>query len=164
MAKKIYLDSRESPVYITLLGISCHLKDYRLSYLLNYHIPAEFSKLDDLKIMPAAKKESSEFSFYYFKDEDRFNSYSLISNRNQESALIAEMKQTDFILIVEGEFRKPQKDALLKNIKAIPNVLTCYELKLAEIKNHEHLLSEIELHVMKQHRSAKTQYKPSQLK
>jgi hypothetical protein len=164
MAKKVHLDARDAPVYFTLIGISCHLKDYRLSYLLNYHIPAEFVKLEDMKIIPQSKKEPSGFSFYYFRDEDRFNTYSLLSNRNQESVLVPEMKQTDFVLVIEGEFRKPQKDALLKNIRSIPSVLTSYEIKFAEIKNYETLLSEIELHVMNTFKETKKQYKPVQKK
>jgi hypothetical protein len=160
MAKKIHLEARDAPVYFTLVGISCHLKDYRLSYLLNYHIPAEFIKLEDLKIAPQAKKEVSGFSFYYYKDEDRFNNYSLFANRNQEAVLIPEMKHTDFILAIEGEFRKPRMDALLKNIRSIPNVLTSYEIKFAEIKNYETLLSEIELHVMTLFKNANPRYKP----
>jgi hypothetical protein len=160
MAKKVYLDARDAPVLFTLIGISCHLKDYRLSYLLNYHIPTEFVKLEDLKITPQAKKEPSEFSFYYFRDEDRFNTYALVSNRNQEAVLVSEIKQVDFILIIEGELRKPQKETLLKNIRSIPNVLTSYELKFSEIKNHESLLSDIELHLMHIFKEKKTKYKP----
>jgi len=160
MAKKVYLDARDSRVLLTLIGISCHLKDYRLSYLLNYHLPAEFIRLEDLKIIPQTKKEPSEFSFYFFRDEDRFNTYTLLSNRNQESVLIPEMKQTDFLLIIEGEFRKPQKDVLLRNIRSIPSVLTSYEIKFTEIKNYETLLSEIELHVMKLFKEYKHKYQP----
>ncbi len=160
MAKKVYLDTRDEPVFFTLIGISCHLKDYRLSYLLNYHIPAEFIKLEDLRIVPQTKKEASDFSLYFYRDDDRFNTYTLVSNRNQESVLIPEMKHTDFVLIIGGEFRKPQKDSLLKNIRSVPNVLTSFEIKFSEIKNYESILTDLELHLLDLFKNKKPKYKP----
>jgi hypothetical protein len=164
MAKKVYLDARDAPVYFTLVGISCHLKDYRLSYLLNYHLPAEFTRLEDLRVIPPAQKDPSEFSFYYFRDDDHFNTFSLLTNRNQESVLIPEMKQTDFLLIIEGEFKKARKDTLLKNLRSVPNVLTSYEIKFTEIKHYENLLSDLELHTMNQFRETKPRYQSTKIK
>ncbi len=149
MAKKIYLDSRAEAAYFSLIGISCHLKDYRLSYLLNQKLEFSFKKLDDLVVFPAAGKEPAEFSFYYYKDDDRFNTYSLVANRSQDSILIPHLKQTDFLLVVEGEFKKTQKDPVLNLIRTIPNVLTAFEIKTTEIKNLESLLTDIEMHLMK---------------
>ncbi|MCX6246069.1 MAG: IPExxxVDY family protein [Bacteroidetes bacterium] len=160
MAKKIFLDVRPEPVYFTLIGISCHVKDYRISYLLNTRLGLEFHKLDDLKITLTQKKEPTGFSFYYYRDEDYFNAYYLISNRSEEFALAPEIKQVDFLLIVEGVFKKAQKDPLIKAIRAIPNVLTAYEINFAEIKNHETLLNDMEMHFMNIHKESKVKYQP----
>jgi hypothetical protein len=164
MAKKVHLESRDSSVFFTLIGISCHLKDYRLSYLLNSHLPAEFTRMDDLLMTPSAQKERSSFSFYQFKDEDHFNTFSLLANRNQEAILVPEMKQTDFLLIIEGECKKPRKENLLKKIREVPNVLTCYEIKFSEIKNCETLLTDLELHVMNLMKDKKQRFIPSKQK
>lgn len=164
MARKVHLDARDTPVYFTLIGISCHLKDYRLSYLLNYHLPAEFTRMEDLRMAGSTQKEPTSFSFYYYRDEDHFNTFSLLSNRSQESVLIPEMKQTDFLLIIEGECKKARKDALLRNIRSIPNVLTSYEIRFSEIKNYETLLSDLELHTMNLLKETKTRYKPNPIR
>jgi len=160
MAKKILLGVRSEPVFFTLIGISCHVKDYRISYLLNAHLGFEFSKLDDLKITLTQKKEPTGFSLYYYRDEDYFNAYYLLANRSQEFVLAPEVKQVDFLLIVEGTFKKAQKDPLIKAIRGIPNVLTAYEINFAEIKNHETLLNDMEMHFINIHKENKTNYQP----
>ena len=148
MAKKVLLDNKSESAYYTLLGISCHHKDYRLSFLLNQVLESEFLKMDDLPLFPPGTKESTDFSFYFYRDEDNFNSYFLISNRSQENTLVPSLKQVDFLLLIEGPFKKVQKDSVLKKIKSVPNILTAFEIDLASIKNYENLLSDIEMHCM----------------
>lgn|ERR1035437_4076639 len=160
MSKKIFLDIRSEPAIFTLIGISCHVKDYRISFLLNKHLGSDFLKMEDLKIALNNKKDPTEFSLYYYYDEDYFNTYYLVANRSQEFVLAPEIKQVDFLLIVEGEFRKAQKDRLIKSIRKIPNVLTAYEIKFAEIKNYETLLNDMEMHFMKITKENKIKYEP----
>jgi hypothetical protein len=160
MSKKIFLEVRSEPVIFTLIGISCHVKDYRISFLLNKHIGSEFLKMEDLKITLNNKKDPAEFSFYYYPDEDYFNTYYLVANRCQEYVLAPEIKQVDFLMIVEGEFRKPRKDKLIKCIRTIPNVLTAFEIKFTEIKNYETLLNDMEMHFMNIKKDNKIKYQP----
>ncbi len=158
MSKKIFLDIRSEPAIFTLIGISCHMKDYRLSYQLNKDLGLNFLRMEDLKIALTHKKDPAEFSLYYYPDEDYFNTYYLLANRSQEFVLAPEIKQIDFLMIVEGEFRKAQKDGLIRCIRNIPNVLTAYEIKFAEIKNFEMLLNDLEMHLMKVKKEDKIKY------
>ena len=158
MSKKIFLEIRSEPAIFTLIGISCHLKDYRISFLLNKHLGLDFLKLEDLKITLTDKKDPAEFSRYLYYDEDYFNSYYLISNRNEEYVLAPEIKQVDFLLIVEGEFKKAQKDRLIRSIRNIPNILAAYEIKFAEIKNYEAILNDIEMHLINITKEKKINY------
>src|ERR1035437_3336408 len=160
MSKKIYLDVRSEPAVFTLLGISCHMKDYRISFLLNKHLGYDFQKMEDLNITLASKKNPAEFSLYYYHDEDYFNKYYLLANRSQDLVMAPEIKQVDFLLLIEGEFRKALKDRLIKSIREIPNVLTAYEVKFAEIKNYETLLNDMEMHFMKITKENKIKYEP----
>jgi hypothetical protein len=158
MVRKILRDTHSEPAYYTLIGISCHLKDYRLSYLLNKKLEFVFSKQQDLILTLQEKKEPANFSFYYYKDEDQVNSYWLIANRSEEYVLLPEIKQLDFLLMVEGEFKKNRKDQLLKAVSPIQNVLTAYEINLTSIKNFENLLTEIEIHLMNIFRMPKSKF------
>jgi len=160
MAKKILLDARAEPAYFSLIGISCHLKDYRLSYLLNQQLEFSLSKLDDLPHPLPGAQEPAEFSYYYYRDEDRRQTWSLIANRSQDAVLIPPLKQTDFLLLVEGEFRKAQKEEVLHSIRIIPNVLTAFEVSLSEVRNPEILLTDIEMHLMKVFTRNRNKYQP----
>jgi hypothetical protein len=158
MARKILRDDHSEPAYYTLIGISCHLKDYRLSYLLNKKLDFVFTKQQDLVITLQEKKEAANFSFYFYKDEDQINSYWLIANRSEEYVLLPELKQLDFLLMVEGDLKKSRKDQLLKAVSSIQNVLTAYEINLTSIRNFENLLSEMEIHLMNIFRKPRSKF------
>ena len=148
MAKKVFLEVHSEAAYFTLIGISCHLREYRLTHLLNKKQEFAFAREQDLSISYPGKNEPGTFSFFFWKDEDHLNSYSLIANRSEEHVLVPEIKQLDFIMVIEGEFSKTRKDSLIKSICSIPNVLTAYEIKLPTVRNFGNLLSDIEIHLM----------------
>ncbi|MCX6249631.1 MAG: IPExxxVDY family protein [Bacteroidetes bacterium] len=148
MAKKVLLDIHSEPTYYTLIGLACHLRDYRLSYHLNKKLEFSFVKEQELCITLPGKQGYAGFSFFYYKDEDHQNAYCLIANRSESLILVPEMKQLDFVLLVEGEFKKNRKDGLIRCISTIPNVLTAFEIKLTDVKNYENILTDIELHLI----------------
>jgi len=151
MAKKTSILPSPGPSPFTLFGVSCHLNDYRLSYLLNSKLELEFIKMDDFQ----------GFSFYLYQDEEFFTNYYLLSNRTQESILFPELKQTDFLLLTEGPMKKFSKEELLKNIRGIPHVLTAFEIRPQTIKNYETMLNDLEIHYMKIKKSATLKYSPT---
>jgi hypothetical protein len=150
MAKKVFLETRSEPILFTLIGISSHIKDFQLSYHLHKTLGLEFVKKDDF----------NGCSFSFFHDEDSFNSYYLLGNRGQESILLPELKQTDFLLLVEGPFKKAQKDHLLDKVKGIQLVLTAFEVRFQTIKNYESMLTDLELHLMNILKEEKIKYSP----
>jgi hypothetical protein len=159
MAKRVYIGLRSEPALITLLGISCHLRDYRLSHMFSQHLGFSFIKRDELKIRVSADQES-EFSFYTCRDEEHQNLFYLVANRAQSAILIPEMKQFDFILFVEGKFNKPEKEFMMKTLRAVAGILTVFEMQIQDIKNPEILLTDIEMHLMNIHKVPKTKYEP----
>jgi hypothetical protein len=147
MAKKILLESRTEPSSFTILGVSCHLKDYRLSFLLNQKLPADFKKMEDFP---------GVFSLYFYADEECRNFFYLLSNRSEEKILFTELKQTDFIMLVDGPVKKARLDRILKTIRAIPNVLTAFEIQVGSLKNFPGFLADLELHFMAISKESKT--------
>jgi hypothetical protein len=147
MAKKILLKSRSEPAFYTLIGISCHLMDYRLLHLINKELGFNFTKEDDFKINVTSKKQVTSFSLYSWKDEDQRNSYYLIANFSQDIVLIPEFKHTDFVMLIEGDFKKQRIDTLLKAIRSVPKVITAFEIKVSDLKNPETFLTDLEIHV-----------------
>ena len=150
MAKKILIETRSEAALFTLYGISCHIKDYRLSFLINKKLELELVKMEDFM----------GYSFYFCRDEDQFNTYSLLGNRGQDTILFPGLKQTDFIMMVEGPFKKVQKDKFLENIRGIQHVLTAYEIRFETIKNYETVLTDLEIHFMHIQKESKVKYSP----
>jgi hypothetical protein len=148
MAKKVILDTKSESILFTLIGISCHLKDYRLSFHLNQALELSLVKLDDFH----------GYSFYFCRDEDSYNSYYLLGNRGQDSILFPDLRQTDYLLLLEGPVKKPRKEYLLNTIRSIPNVLTSFEVRFETIKNYNSVLTDLELHLMSILKAMKPKY------
>ena len=148
MARKILIESRSEPAVFTLIGISCHLRDYHLTHLLNRNLDLNFVREDDFR----------RFPFFFCRDENGFNVYYLLGNRGEESVLLPDMKQTDYLLLIEGPFKKAQKDKVLKSIRGLENVLTTFEVNIDLIRNFETILNDLEMHFLNIHRQEKVKY------
>ncbi|MFH1937321.1 MAG: IPExxxVDY family protein, partial [Bacteroidota bacterium] len=130
-------------------GLSTQLKDYRLSFLLNRLPEFQFTRFKDLLVNIPEEEEPAHFSLYTCYDEEGFNTYTLLSNRNSDHFLVPSLRQTDYLLIIDGPFKKQQKDELVKALRAIPNMLLAAEINPSTIKQFENLITDLELHIMK---------------
>jgi len=148
MAKRLFLEVRSGSGYYTLVGLSTQLKDYRLSFLLNKLPGFRFSRIDDLMVIVPDEEEQIPFSIYTSQDEENFNNYTLLSNRSTDHFLVPSVRQADYLLIVEGPFKKQQKNELLNELRTVPNMLLAAEINTSSIKQFESLLSDLELHIM----------------
>lgn len=146
MAKRVFLEVRSGSVYYTLVGISAQLKDYHLSFLLNKLPGFRFSRFEDLMVPLPDAGELIPFSVYFSSDEENFNSFTLLTNRSNDHFLLPSLRQTDYLLIIEGPFKKQQIETLLKALRAIPTILLAAEISTASLKQFEQLLSDLELH------------------
>lgn len=149
MAKRTFLEVRSGSTLYTLLGLSTQLKDYRLSFLLNKLPGFCFTRVEDLSVKIPDAGEPIHFSLYTCSDEENFNAYTLISNRSTDHFLVPSVKQADYLLMIEGPFKKQQKDELLKSLRTVPNMLLAAEINTSSVKQFESLLSDLELHIMK---------------
>ena len=65
-----------------LIAIHTTLEDYRLAYFINQHLPVNLSKSNE-EILISIKEGETQFSRFYFDDEDNFVSWNLIQNKNE---------------------------------------------------------------------------------
>ncbi|MCK4288104.1 MAG: IPExxxVDY family protein, partial [Bacteroidales bacterium] len=63
MVKKLILNIDYKPEY-TIIGISSHLKDYRLSFNINKKLNFKLKKLSDLVIIKGKNKKTQKYSLY----------------------------------------------------------------------------------------------------
>jgi len=148
MAKRKFLEVKDQSDFLTLLGLSCKLLDYHLSFYLNRQWDFQFVKQDDFVYGTPGSDDKHLFSFYASTDEDHVNIYYLLSNRSQDHLLIPSLKQTDFLMFIDGVLKESRKEELLKTIRSVPRVLLATEINPAVIKHIDHLINELELHRM----------------
>ncbi len=143
MAKKISLTLDFTSDY-SVIGISCHLKDYRLTFNLNKELNLHLKRIDDFTLVEK-KNESLHYSVYYYHCHETNNNFSLVSNHHSERKLITSLRQFDYFLLIQNNISTTAKKELIKRIKKVPNILTAFEIDLSSIKNIHNLLAEIEL-------------------
>ena len=111
----------------SLVGMSCHLKDYRFIWLLNKILHVDFTK----KKTPLLDYNNSCFSqFEYLID---VSTAYIFANRGPTGYLVKEKKQVDYWLKLE-EPENERTNNWIKEIRTIPQVLVAYEENLEKIK------------------------------
>lgn len=152
IAKKYLLDlsgEKNLPVFI---GLACRLKDYQLSYHINKKLGFHLKKLPDLKILPPSLTQPCYYSLYRYQDADLRMDYFLLSNHHPDSKLIPVFKQTDYFLLVTGEFTANQTERFIRQLRAVPQVLLAYYLDMTKVRQAVGLLADLELHILETQR------------
>lgn len=136
--KKIRLDYNEAPDFF-ILGISSFEKDYRLIWSLNNAMGFQFARTDDHQAFN--KKVNAEIGFpsYIFRDDDRYIQYRFIANKSEDGILLDELKNIDFILLIQGEVDQNFIDAFRKNLTGIENVQAVFRITPGQLKNVQRL-------------------------
>ena len=122
-----------------LIGIACHVPDYRLAWAVNKALGIELTKEKDLDLK-VDKKNLGYFSFYRFDQEELERTYHLIGNRSSVGYFIPEQKQMDYFLQYWGNASEQKFKRWQKAIREIPFVLTAIEIDPATLKSAPNLL------------------------
>jgi len=122
----------------TLVGISCHSKDYRLCGKLNKTLYTDLIRTDDFE--NCKKGTINSHSFYEYIDEDNYLEYYLISNRGDNGFLIPEQKKVDFFLLVKGNISDNHTNDMICKINTLSLVLTSFSIDPNLLKSKQNLL------------------------
>ncbi len=122
----------------SLIGISCHAKEYRLCWELNNLLTIDLARTEDLDIN--LKSSVGNFSFYEFMDEENYSEYFLIANRSSKGFLIPEQKNTDFLFMIKGAAYDSLIEEILEKISTSEIVLTSYLINVDSLKSKQNLL------------------------
>lgn len=150
---------------IIMIGISCHIKDYRIVHYLNknYHLGLE--RYEDLVVLKEYDKEKEEylpqhFPFYYYLSPEDYISYNFMVNFSVDGYLITEQKRLDYVLIIKGAVDNYDTKPILDCFKQMPNVLTVVEIKTDKLKNIKQIIEDLEVHVLEQTKKVTIDIKP----
>lgn len=138
--KDVHKLSPETRIDPILLGISSHENDYRLSWALNENLGFRLAKTENLKTFNQRLNETQEFSTYRYTEEDRANVYRLISNRCDNGFLLDELKNIDFLMLIEPADASFTITELMAKIRAVPFVSAIFAVDLNSLKNKKRFL------------------------
>ena len=122
----------------SLIGISCHSKDYRLCWELNKILSIDLTRTKDYEI--SKKNEKSSFSFYEFIDENNYLEFFFISNRSKSGFLIPEQKKVDFFLVIRGNVSESLTKEIIVKINSLSLVLTSFNIDPNQLKSKQNLI------------------------
>lgn len=128
----------EEDYEFSLIGISCHAKDYKLCFEFNKLLEVDFIRTEDLDI--DSKKTQGNYSLYEYIDEDNFMDYYLISNRSSKGVLIPEHKAIDYFLLLKGATNDDITDDMIQKISTLQIVLTAYKIDVDTLKSKQNLI------------------------
>jgi hypothetical protein len=124
---------------IILLGISSHENDYRISWALNEYLGFHFTKTENHKVLNQRLKEFQEFSVYLYTEKEDSPIYRLLSNRCENGFLVEELKNIDFLLLIEEKEATISAVDLTAKIKSIPFVAAVFPIEWTTLKSKSKL-------------------------
>ena len=133
---------------ISLIGISCHLKSYRLSFSMNKALNFKFQRIDDFEIPGYPENEMLYFPFLTYNDSDLKNHFCLVSNHHPQGKLVPALRQVDYFLMANNPMDDGTRTSLVSKIRKISQVLGAYEIDPVGTKDMYLLMEEMELHLL----------------
>lgn len=138
-----------------LIGIHTTLEDYKLAYLLNRHLKANFKKAA-FSLDFENEKNNASFSIYEYTNQKYDFDWFLISNSiKEENAalsnglqlftetkiyLIPEKKNVDFFIKVSGDVSIEFIEKTIQKIKEVNQVITSYQIDKNTLKSKDFLI------------------------
>ena len=142
-----------------LVGITSHIKDYKISWLLNNNLKFNFIKIMDYLISNETKKQTKKenflfdkkedaslnssingFSQYYYQIEENHVSYFLISNKSENGLLIPELPIVDYFILIQGPITENEIEKFITSIREIPDISTVYKVDVSKLKSKNNLI------------------------
>lgn len=123
-----------------LVGISSHVKDYRLCWAVNKALNLDLVKLDDeIKIRNKNNNDQSTFSIYYYLDKDSETEFELICNRHEHGYLIPELKTADYFLKI-SEYFDGSLSELVQQLRKTNLINMAFEIDVDSLRSKQNLL------------------------
>ncbi len=132
----------------TLIGISCHKKDYWVAYKLNENLHLNLKRIDDLPVYNSKLDLLISYPLFNYNNPDTHNCYYFFSNYNPEGKMFPSLKSIDYFLLINGLINESEVSGMISSLKKIPNILTAFKHDLNKIKDSEGFLSDLELHIL----------------
>jgi len=122
-----------------ILGISSFDKDYRLIWNINNSLGFQLVRTDNHVAFDKKAKTELDFPSYIYKDEDRYVRYRFIANKSDDMFLLDELRNIDYILLIQGEVDQSFVSSLRKDLSGVENVQAVFLIDPGKLKNKQRL-------------------------
>lgn len=137
---KLKLDF-EYEIDFFLLGLSCHLPDYRLAYILNKELKIDLVRQQDLDLKTSKSKDKGFYSYYQYDNEELYTTIGLIANRSEVGYYVPELKQMDYFLqLWLPNFEEEELNDVMLKLKKSQQILACINIDVESLKSKNNFL------------------------
>lgn len=147
MAKKKQTLRSGHDVNVDLIGISCHLRSYRISFAINNMLGFDFRRIDDFSITVSAGA-TLDFPLLLHEDAEMKNHFCLVGNHHPQGKMIPALGQVDYFLLAAEPLDAGTLKTMISKIRSIPQVNAVYEIDPSKVRDLGILLEEMELHLL----------------
>lgn len=137
MAKHRLLEEEVTP-RVSVVGISCHVPDYRLCWSLNQALGLSLSRRR-VDIVELTRGKELHYSVFEQCDEEGAVRWSLVSNTCGRRRLITDQKEADFFLVADAD-TAGSEEGLMERLRAAEFVLMAFPVSLDEVRMGHKLL------------------------
>ena len=123
-----------------LFGLSSHENDYTLVWKINQEFSFNFERGKSHKIISKKAGGEIEFTLYTYDDEDTFYLYHFITNKSEQGILLEELKNIDYLIMVQGEFTDAFSNGFYNRLKKVETIQGVFKIDPASLKNRENLV------------------------
>lgn len=121
-------------------GINSSMEDYRLCWHLNHFLDWNLKRIADIEYYISPAKGFQHFNAYKYKNEIDFYTLELIQNKNAGNILIPELKNIDFLFLLNGEDEYFDLKEFTDLLAKIPGVQSAMQIEINSLKSKHNLL------------------------
>ena len=125
MAKRNVVRLDFGLVTFTIIGISSHENDYRLSWSINEQLGLAFAQCNNV-----VTSDGKEFTCFVHEDDDQM--LLLISNRCDNGFLLEKLKNIDFILKFNADLNETEIEEWLRNLKNVSLISAVFTIPVSK--------------------------------
>lgn len=133
---------------VTLIGISCHLKSYRISFAMNEALGFEFNRMEDFEIPGQGSGEMLNFPFFVYEHDEWKNHFCLVANHHPQGKLLPGLKQVDYFLMAKNSLDAVSRKEFMGKLRMIKEIRAAYEIDPLKTRDIDILMQEMEIHLL----------------
>lgn len=124
-----------------LIGIVSAMPAYRFCWLLNQQLDMDFVRDPALDVcLQATPERQHYFSLYQYDQPLSGCRYLLYKLKSDKEALLPEVKQLDYLWMIQSSTAENQAESIMQHLRTIPEVQLAQILPPEKLKHRDHLL------------------------